>query len=99
MQSAVPHVIKAADCKKQKNVRIEKYMKKWIDETPFEKGLNRLGSHAKKSLVIKFNTAYYAAKNEKPFSDFPNLLELQEKMEWETLGRLSYWHEMCWISK
>ena len=88
MQSAVPHVIKAADCKKQKNVRIEKYMKKWIDETPFEKGLNRLGSHAKKSLVIEFNTAYYAAKNEKPFSDFPNLLELQEKNGVRDIGEV-----------
>ena len=38
-----------------------------------------MGTDDKKALVIKFNTAYFLAKNERPFSDYPELLELQEK--------------------
>ena len=37
----------------------------------------------------KVNTAYYCAKNERPFSDFPELKELQEKISerhWEGLS-------------
>ena len=70
---------KAADCEKRKNLGIEKYTEKVIDETPIGKGLKRMGTDDKKALVIKFNTTYYLAKIERPFSDYPELLELQEK--------------------
>ena len=31
--------------------------------------------------IAKFNTAYYLAKNETPFNNFPELIKLQEKNE------------------
>ena len=33
----------------------------------------------KNACRILFNSAYYFAKQEQPFSDFPDLLKLQEK--------------------
>ena len=55
---------KAADCKKRKDLGIEKYTEKVIDETPIGKGLKWMGADDKKALVIKFNTTYNLAKNE-----------------------------------
>ena len=69
---------KAADYEKIKNFGIEKYTEKVIDETPIGKGLKQMGTDDEKTLV-KFNTAYYFAKNERLFSSYPELLELQEK--------------------
>ena len=51
------HTKKAADCKKRKNLGIEKYTEKVINETSIGKGLKRMGTDDKKTLVIKFNTA------------------------------------------
>ena len=39
------------------------------------------------SLRVKFNTVYYIAKHEKVFTDYPNLLELQEKNNVQGIGR------------
>ena len=64
---------KTADCKKRKNLGIENYTEKVIDETPIGKGLKRMGTDYKKALVIKLNTAYYLVKNERPFSNYPEL--------------------------
>ena len=55
---------KAADCEKRKNLGIEKYIEKVINETPIGKGLKWTGTDDKKALEIKFNSAYYLAKNE-----------------------------------
>ena len=57
----------------RENLGIEKYTEKVTDETPIGKGLQWMGTDDKKALVIKFNTAYYLAKNERPFSDYPEL--------------------------
>ena len=46
-----------------------------------------MGTDDKKALVIKFNTAYYLAKNERLFSDYPELLKLQEKNEMRDIGK------------
>lgn len=35
--------------------------------------------------AIKFNTALYLAKNKRPYTEFVDLLTLQEKMEQERL--------------
>ena len=50
-------------------------------------GLKRMGTDDKKALVIKFNTAYYLAKNERPFSDYHELLELHEKNGVRAIGK------------
>ena len=46
-----------------------------------------MGTDDKKALVIKFNTAYYLAKNERPFNDYPELLELQQKHGVRDIGK------------
>ena len=58
---------KAADCEKWKNLGIKKYTEKVIYENPIGKGLKQMSTEDKKALVIKFNTAYYLAKNERRF--------------------------------
>ena len=66
---------------------MKKYTEKLINEAPIEKGLKSMGSSDKKALLIKFNTAYYLAKNERPLTIFLILLNCRRKAEWETLGR------------
>ena len=39
------------------------------------------------SLRVKFNKVYYIAKHEKAFTDYPNLLELQEKNNVQGIGK------------
>ena len=46
-----------------------------------------MGTDDKKTLAIKFNTAYYLAKNERPLRDYPELLELQEKNRVRDIGK------------
>ena len=46
-----------------------------------------MGSDDKKALLIKFNTAYYLVKNERPLTIFLILLICRRKAVWETLGR------------
>ena len=43
------------------------------------------------SLQVKFNTTYYVTKKERPFTDYPDLLELQAKKGIENFGS-SYGH-------
>ena len=86
---------KAADCKKRKNLGIEKHTEKVIDETPIGKGLKRMGTDGKKVLVIKLNTAYCLAKNERPFSDYPGPVELQEKSEVMDIGKVYLTDKKC----
>ena len=38
-----------------------------------------MGSDDTKALIIKFNIAYCLAKNKRPFSFFPEIIELKEK--------------------
>ena len=40
---------------------------------------------------MKFNSAYYLLKQERPFSDYPQLLKLQTKSRVEPIG-LTYLH-------
>ena len=54
-----------------------------------------MGTDDKKALVIKFNTAYYLTKNERPFSDYPELLELQEKNGVRDIGKAYLTDKKC----
>ena len=49
----------------------------------------------KKTLLIKFTTACYLAKNERPFNDFPNLMELQEKNKVRDIGKVYLTDKKC----
>ena len=57
--------------------------------------MKRIGTDDKKALVIKFNTAYYLAKNERPFSDCPEVLELQEKNGVRDIGKAYLTDKKC----
>ena len=46
---------------------------------PNWKGYKKLYAEDKNECQILFNSAHYLAKQERPFSDFPDLLKLQEK--------------------
>ena len=86
---------KAADCEKRKNLGIEKYTEKVINNNPIGKLLKRMGTDDKKVLVKKFHTAYYLAKTERPFSDYPELLELQEKNGVRDIGKAYLTYKKC----
>ena len=42
----------------------------------------------RKALECKFDSAYYLALKERPFTDFPEFLTLEEKMVSKTLVKL-----------
>ena len=86
---------KAANCEKRKYLAIEKYTEKVIDETSIGKGLKRMCTDDKKALVIQFSTAYYLSKIERPFSNYPELLELQEKSGVRDIGKAYLTDKKC----
>ena len=56
-------------------MRVKGYMQNVLDTSPIGRRMNKIISlDEKTSMTIKFNTAYYFAKKERPFSDFENLL-------------------------
>ena len=55
------------------------YHEEVVRNTPIGRGLRKMHEKDKESLIIKFNTAYYLAKKERPFSDYEDLLKLQIK--------------------
>ena len=50
-----------------------------VKSSPIGRGLTKMATHDKEVLENCFNSAYYLAKKEGPYSDFPDLIELQEK--------------------
>ena len=50
-----------------------------IQDTLIGKAIKKMCAEDKNACQILFNSAYYLAKQERPFSDFPDLLKLQEK--------------------
>ena len=46
-----------------------------------------MGTGNKETLVRKFNSAYYLAKNERPVRDYLELLELPEKNGEKDIGK------------
>ena len=54
--------------------------------SPLAKSFLRLNPADKDSLRAKFNTTYYILKKERPFTDYPNLLNLQTKNGISKLG-------------
>ena len=47
------------------------------EETPIAAGIARMSAEMGEHLRVLFRTAFYIAKEEKPFSDFPGLCQLQ----------------------
>ena len=52
---------------------------KVVKDTPIGRGLTKMGEKDLETLRICFNSAYYLLKQERPFSDYPNLITLQHK--------------------
>ena len=53
------------------DMRVEGYMQDVLDTTPIGRRMKKIISpDDKTSMTIKFNTAYYLSKKERPFSDF-----------------------------
>ena len=50
-----------------------------IKNSPIGRGLTKMATRNKEVLENRFNSAYYLTKKERPYSDFPDLIELQEK--------------------
>ena len=50
-----------------------------------------MATRDKEVLENRFNSAYYLTKKERPYNDFPDLIELQEKNG--VKYRRSYWNE------
>ena len=50
-----------------------------IKSSPIGRGLTKMATRNKEVLENRFNSAYYLTKKERPYSNFPDLIELQEK--------------------
>ena len=57
------------------------YLESVIQDTPIGKAIKKMCAEDKNASRISFNSAYYLAKQEQPFSDFPDLLKLQKKIK------------------
>ena len=66
---------------------IEAYMNRVVDETPIEQNFKVEGLiESQESVRDKFNLAHYLAKQERPFSDFSELLKCQAKNNVMNIG-------------
>ena len=68
------------------------YQQVVVESSPIARGFQKLAEKDHRNMRIKFNSAYYLAKKERPFSDYKNLLDLQLKNDVPKFGT-SYTHE------
>ena len=52
-----------------------------VKSSPIGRCVTKMTTPDKEVLENHFNSAYYLAKKERPYSNFPDLIDLQEKME------------------
>ena len=57
----------------------ENYQEKVVLASPIAKRFVKLSEEDRAGIRVKMNTIYYLLKNERPYSDYPKLLELQQK--------------------
>ena len=69
---------RAADLALKKELGPKEYNENIYNNTSIGRSLTRMHEETKKVMKNRFATAYYLAKKEKPFTDFPDLLDLQE---------------------
>ena len=68
----------AADLALKKELGPKEYVQNIHQNTAIGKSITRMHEKTRKVMENHFSTAYYLAKNEKPFNDFPKLLDLQK---------------------
>lgn len=69
----------AVDLDMKKRLGASKYNEKIVESSPIGQGLAKMAETDKETMRVCFNTVYYLAKQERPFSDYPELLSLQQK--------------------
>ena len=79
----------------QRNLGDVFYTQEIIERTPIRHGLKRMCRDDRKHLEYKFNSTYYLAMKEKSFTDFPELLTLQEKIGIKRIGKAYLTKNAC----
>ena len=57
----------------------EVYSQAVIETSPIGRAVQKLQGKGKASLEVEFNIAYYLAKRERLFTDYPHLITLEKK--------------------
>ena len=78
---------KAVNLQKRNQMGELPYFQTVVQNSQIGRGIRKICDKDRDSLRVKFNTAYYIAKHEKAFTDYPNLLELQEKNNVQGIGK------------
>ena len=68
------HFKKQQIVRKVKILELRNTPRRYFMKLPLIKGLKWMCTDDKKALVIKFNAEYCLARNEKPFSNYPELI-------------------------
>ena len=69
----------ALDLENKAKLGATSYNEQVLDQTPIGQVLMKMADKEKEVLMVCFNTAYYLVKQERPFSDYKDLLNLQFK--------------------
>ena len=64
----------------------EVYSQAVIETSHIGRAIRKLQGKDKASLEVKFNIAYYLAKRERPFTDYPHLTTLEKKNHVKHIG-------------
>ena len=80
------NVLKDAVEKHSKSEPQENFCVEVVMNSQIAKSFLRLNPADKNLLRVKFNTTYYVIKKERPFTDYPDLLQLQAKNGIENFG-------------
>ena len=70
---------KANELEEKRQLGAVGFNEKVVKDTPIGRGLMKIGEKELETLRICFNSAYYLIKQERPFSDYANLITLQHK--------------------
>jgi hypothetical protein len=78
MDSVKKHVngeahLLAVDLDMKESLGASKFNKKIMESSPIGQGLAKMAESDKEMMRVCFNTVFYLAKLERPFSDFPQL--------------------------
>jgi hypothetical protein len=87
--NSAPHM-QAKRMEDKNKLGIEVYMNRVVDKMPIGQNFKNMCMKDRESLRVKFNLAYYLAKQERPFSDFSELLKLQAKKCYEYRRKLHH---------
>ena len=94
MINSAPHK-QALEVGIQRNLGDVFYRQEIIEKTPIRHGLKRMCRNDRKYVEYKFNSVYYLPMKERPFTDFPQLLTLQEKSGIKRIGKAYLTNNAC----